>query len=144
MKIANDPVKKRVEWSGIPIDVEWPVGSVRVYTDDDTGEITFRKPMYVDYGYIRGTDSADGEELDVYIGNAPEGPVYVIDQLVVPDSYEEEQGAEPGDHDEDKYMLGFESEREAMEAYQLHMTEEHFGGVYEMSFEQFQELIRHG
>lgn len=141
MKLANDPVRRQVDWNGVPVDVEWPRGSTREYTDEN-GEVTFSKNMYCDYGYVRGTDSSDGEEMDVYLGNAKDADtVYVVDQLVTKEDHE--SGGEPGDHDEWKYMLGFESEEEAQKAYELHMTEDHFGGVYELPFDQFLEMI-HG
>jgi hypothetical protein len=140
--VANDPIQERVEWHGVPIDVEWPKGSVREYTDDDTGAVTFRKNMYCDYGYIRGTDTRDGEEIDVYLGNNPESAkVFVVDQLVVPDSYEEAQGAEPGEHDEWKYMIGFDTPEEAQHAYELHMTGGHYGGIAEFTVPEFLDLV---
>ena len=41
----NDPIKESFKWNGSP----------------------HKNKMHTDYGYIKGTDSQDGEELDVYI-----------------------------------------------------------------------------
>lgn len=152
LRQANDEVQNKIDWNGIPIDIEWPKGTFREYEhgsaiSGEPGKARSKVPMYVDYGYIRETDSSDGEEIDVYVGNDPEvEQIYVIDQLVVPGSWEiEDQGAEPGDHDEFKYMLGFNDEDEARDAYILHMTEDHYGGIMALPVEEFREMVKeHG
>lgn len=62
------------------------------------------------YGYIRGTEDADGDAMDVYLHEDMDQwngrKVYVIDQT-----------REDGSFDEHKVMLGFEDEYEAMQAY---------------------------
>jgi inorganic pyrophosphatase len=141
--ISNDPVRRRISWNGIPIDIEWPKGSTREYRDEG-GEVTFSTLMNCDYGYIRGTDSVDGEEIDCYVGGEVQSPaIFIVDQLVTEDSEESlAKGLEPGDHDEWKYMLGFADEDEASGMYVKQMTPEHFGGIYEMPFEEFRAMVK--
>jgi hypothetical protein len=141
--ISNDSVRRRISWNGIPIDIEWPKGSTREYQDDE-GNVTFSKFMYADYGYIRGTDSVDGEEIDCYVGGNSQAPViFIVDQLVTKDSEDcLAKGQTPGDHDEWKYMIGFGDEEEAAEMYVKNMTPDHFGGVYEMPFEEFRAMVK--
>lgn len=127
--LANDEVKGVINWHGIPIDVEWPAGSVREYKDSD-----YRVQMYVHYGYVRNTDSADGEEVDVYVGpDHDSDKVFVITQLVT-GTWE---GKRPGEYDEDKVMLGFRDPEEARRVYILHTSEKAFGGIDEMSLKEF-------
>ena len=53
--------------------------------------------MNNDYGYIRGTQSVDGDHIDVFLGPDLKSPnIYVVDQ-VNPD----------GSFDEHKVMYGF-------------------------------------
>lgn len=139
---ANDPVRKTIDWRGIQVDIEWPKGTMRRYEDED-GETTFENEMFADYGRIRGTDSLDGEEIDVYLGPelGSDGIVFVVDQLVTKDSKDcLAEGKKPGDFDEHKFMLGFPDEESAREAYAGSMTPEHFGGIYGMTFDEFVEL----
>lgn len=130
-KLANDPVQEKYSWNGIPIDIEWPSGSVRKYVDSD-----YRVQMYCDYGYIRGTDSIDGEEVDVYVGpDKSSKRVFIITQLVT-GTWE---GKVPGTYDEDKVMLGFSDEEEARHVYILHTSERHFGGIDELTLKEFKD-----
>lgn len=62
----------------------------------------------VDYGYIRRTQGADGDQVDVFVGPNPETPeAFIINQR------------KPGtlEFDEHKVMLGFTSARAAERAY---------------------------
>lgn len=58
----NDPIKKRIKWEGLDIEIEWKKGEIRQYVGSD-----FKKFMYASYGYIRNTTSIDREEIDVYV-----------------------------------------------------------------------------
>jgi phage gp29-like protein len=104
---------KRYAFAGLPVAVENPVGTKRRWQDADgtTGETLMR----FDYGFIEGHLSGDGEELDCYVGpdeNATR--VYVVHQLKAPTFKA---------WDEDKVMLGFESEADARRAYLMHRSD---------------------
>lgn len=128
LKRANDPIKKAYMFHDIPIDIEWPQGSTRVYKNTD-----YKKLMHCDYGYVARTESdADGEEIDTYIGPDKDSiKVYKITQLK----------KDTGEYDEDKFMLGFNSSKEAQEMYLRHMEPEHFGGIEELSWDTFQDMV---
>jgi hypothetical protein len=139
MKVkANDVIRKRVLFQGLPIDVEWPKGSVRRYPDSD-----FERKMFADYGYLRDAVSPeDGEEIDVYVGDDPSSPhVFVIAQLVGP--YEvEEFGEELGNFDEFKVMLGCQTQGEAEALFKLHTPADQMGNVWSMTVDEFKSLVR--
>jgi len=126
-KVANDPVKKKLDYHGVPIDIEWPKGSVRHYKNSD-----FETKMKCDYGYIRKTEGEDGEDIDCYVGpNHASEKVWKIEQL-----------KEDGSYDEDKFMLGFDKEDDAKYMYIAHMGEKKFGNIVEVPWEKFMETIR--
>jgi hypothetical protein len=59
------------------------------------------------YGYVKRTEGADGDHVDVYVGKHPESRGLVIDQV----------DAEGG-FDEHKVMLGYRQSRGGEGAYQ--------------------------
>lgn len=93
---------------GMGISIENPAGSVRKFKKDDGSE--GHVVMKNHYGYFRNTsgNGKDGDAVDVFIGPNPEGfeRVYVVDQ-----------NNSRGEFDESKVMIGFDSKREAKEAY---------------------------
>jgi len=123
---ANDPLKKVVEVGGVKVGVEWPAGTVRKYKDG------YQKLMKADYGYIRGTEGEDGEEVDVYVGPNPQSTrVFKLTQL----------DKKTGKLDEYKFMLGYESDGAAKASYLEHMEPSQFGGIEELSQEDFMKLV---
>lgn len=94
---------------GLPLAIENRVGSVRKGVDKDGKKwrTIFRHP----YGYIKGTEGNDGEEIDAYVGpNGNATHAFVVHQ----------RRLDNGKHDEDKVMLGFDSKGEARAAYLEH------------------------
>jgi site-specific DNA-adenine methylase len=134
--LKNDEVQTKRTFQGIPVMVEWPAGSVREYEDSD-----FRREMKADYGYIRGTTGADGEELDVYVGPVEDAShAFVIAQLA--GEWEiENLGMEPGQFDEWKVMLGYASRAEAIDSYLEHMAAEHLGPVLVVPMADFKKRV---
>jgi hypothetical protein len=135
--LKNDPIRKKITWKGINLDIEWPKGSIRKYENSP-----FRKKMLASYGYIRNTDSVDGEEVDVYInekGLEKADKVYKITQLKDPI---EGKGGKPWTFDEYKYMLGFKSSKEAKSTYIKCMTKKHFGKIEELTVYGFLRSIK--
>lgn len=127
-KIANDPVKDTVNFQGIDIDIEWPSGSIRSYEGDDT----YVTHMKADYGYARGVEGNDGEELDIYLADREStSPVaFIIEQL---------DGE--GNYDEDKIVLGVESEGEAADIYLEHMPSYALGDIREVPIERLRNAL---
>lgn len=96
---------------GLNISIENAPGSLRGKKDSE-GNIRWANRMPVPYGYIRGTEGADGDHLDVFLGPRPAAAkVWIIDQHRV-----SKKGKVKG-FDEHKIMLGFKSLRLALRAY---------------------------
>lgn len=91
---------------GMDIAIQTPMGNVRKGTDRDGNAWTTLAPA--DYGEIRKSKNADGAPLDVWIGpNIESNNAFVIEQV----------DPESGLFDEHKAMLGFNTAKEAIEAY---------------------------
>ena len=100
--------------------------------------------MYASYGYVKRTDTEDGEELDVYVGDEPnptELKVYKIEQLMSPFEAKKTGGVAYKDHDEFKYGIGFASQEEAVKIYAKCMSKKFVGEVTEMSWESFKKMV---
>src|ERR1051326_1725883 len=94
---------------GIPLDVEYRKGDIRE-GQSQTGK-KWRRVMRNEYGNIRRTEGADGEEIDYYMGPNPDSKkVYVVNQI----------DQDTGRFDEHKLMLGFDSESSAKASYKKH------------------------
>lgn len=117
--------KTRVLFQGIPLHIENPRGSTRRGTGPNGDwETTMAYP----YGEIEGTVGMDGDPVDVFLGPERDAPfAYVITQHAIekvqawpggccPQCGEIPQDC-PHDLDEEKVMLGFLSETEAVQAY---------------------------
>jgi phage gp29-like protein len=107
--LPNGVVSRRT-FAGLPIAIENPVGSIRQWKGHDGKAGATR--MKHDYGFIEGHLSGDDEPLDCYLGPNPNAThVYNIHQLLAPDFKR---------WDEDKAMIGFDSEADARAAYAAH------------------------
>lgn len=132
-KEAGNYKKGHVTIDGLNISIENPKGSTRSGKDQDGNE--WSNTMSNDYGYIRRTEGADGDHVDVFLSDNPdEGKVYVIDQNV------------GGKFDEHKVMYGFNSEQEARDAYLSNYEEgwNGIGAVTEMSKDEFKDWLKNG
>ena len=94
------------EVQGLRISIENPQGSMRSGTSPDG--TAWSNTMAAHYGYVKGTEAADGDHVDVFVGpHAAIAPtVFVVDQINADGSY-----------DEAKALFGFNSEAEAVAAY---------------------------
>ena len=88
--------------------------------------------MHNTYGYIRGTESADGDHIDIFLSDNPtEGKVFVVDQV-----------NKDGSFDEHKVMYGFNSMEEAAQAYRDQYEDGwKVGTVTEVSREEFKKWV---
>lgn len=105
---AGNYKKGHVTIVDFDITIENPAGSIRKGVDADGKE--WQTTMANAYGYIKGTESVDGDHIDVFLHTDMDEwngrKVYVVDQTR-PD----------GSFDEHKVMLGFNDKDEAMSAY---------------------------
>ncbi len=91
---------------GIPVTIENPKGSVRRGTSPDGTPWEVELPAA--YGYFKGTEGADGDHVDTFIGPNPASPVaYAVDQV----------DPATGAFDENKILTGFDSPEQAVAAY---------------------------
>lgn len=121
-----------LDFQGLNIKVENKKGSVRSGVDPNGQSWSIK--MAYPYGYIAKTEGVDGDAVDVYVGdNEHSQEVFVIHQL---DPW-------TGLYDEDKVMLGFDTAKQAKEAYLSHYTSSRFFGwmTYMSMFEFKQSLL---
>lgn len=136
-KEAGNYAKGHVKLHGLDISLETPKGGERTGITRK-GE-AWRVKMPVDYGYIKRTEGADGEQFDVYVGDNPASEkVFVIDQ----------HDADTKKFDEQKGFLGFNSQQEAIDAYHKSFSDkrgqERVGAVLEMSVPEFKDYLKNG
>lgn len=125
---------KRMFGDEILVNVENSAGTERIGTDPKGKE--WRIKMKYDYGFIFCITGADEEGLDVYLGaNQEPTDVYIVHQ----------NNPDTGEYDEDKIMLGFNSEKEAKEAYLEHYdSEDFFGSMTTISYNEFKDIVKSG
>ena len=105
---AGNYPKGHVRIAGMDVTIETPKNALRHGVGPDGKPWSVIMPA--DYGYIRRTTGADGEQIDCYVGPNPDAPIaWVIKQ----------RDLRTGGFDEHKVMLGFDSEAEAVGAYSL-------------------------
>lgn len=125
---AGNYRKPVVKWNGLTIAVENPVGSIR------QGKNWQTKMLY-DYGYIKRSEAVDGDEVDVYLGPHLSAPtVFIVHQR---------KAGDWDAYDEDKVMLGFDSEADARAAYLQHYSDPRFlGPITAMPVDEFVRKVK--
>lgn len=109
--------KVHLHLDGFRISIENPKGSYRSGTSPDGTK--WRNMLACDYGDIRGTESVDGDPVDIYLSDHPEkGAVFVIDQI----------DPKTKKFDEHKVMYGFDSIEDATKTY-LACYQKGWGGL---------------
>ncbi|MGK0546357.1 LPD38 domain-containing protein [Halomonas cupida] len=129
---AGNYRKGRVNFNGVDIAIENPRGFTRRGKDADG--TAWESTLAHHYGDIKGTKGADGDNIDVFIGENLDSPkVYVVDQV-----------DRDGNFDEHKVMMGFRDEAEARRGYQGNYPKDWngIGAVTELTPQQFKEWIR--
>lgn len=137
-KAAGNYKVGRTRVAGLELSIENPEGSERRGTSPDGTQWANR--MAGHYGYIRRTEGADGDQVDVFVrpGTAPgfSGPVFVIDQV------------DPSHRgfDESKVMLGYDTREEAERAYRDSYTPDWrgMGKVTQMDVPTFKRWLADG
>ena len=106
-KEAGNYKMAHVSVKGMAITIENPKGSKRYYGKEDSNGNRKYNLMKNHYGYFTKSLGKDGDAVDVFIGPNVDNfeRVYCIDQKM------------KGEFDETKVMLGFNSKKEAKEAY---------------------------
>lgn len=130
-KEAGNYKKGHVKINGFDVSIEQPVGSVRSGKDANGKE--WSVTMNNTYGYIRGTESVDGDHIDVFLGpDMNSDMVYVVDQVNTDGSF-----------DEHKVMMGFSSLEDARSAYLSNYEEgwKGLGNITGVALDEFKKWI---
>ena len=130
-KEAGNYRKGHIKVDGLDITIEQPKGSIRRGTDANGKQ--WESEMHNTYGYIRGTESVDGDHIDIFLSDNPtEGKVFVVDQV-----------NKDGSFDEHKVMYGFSDMESAKRAYLSNYEEgwQGLGSITEVKKEDFKKWI---
>ncbi len=133
-KEAGNYKKGRVRWQGLAISIESPKGSTRKGTDEDGNE--WASTMQADYGYLKGTKGADGDQVDIFFGDTLESDqVFIVNQ-----------NNQSGEFDEHKVMLGFANAAAAEAAYRGSYSENWagFGSMERLTVDEFKAWLKDG
>ena len=128
---AGNYKKGHIKVDGFNVTIEQPKGSARRGKDANGKE--WETEMHNTYGYIRGTESVDGDHIDIFLSDNPtEGNVFVVDQV-----------NKDGSFDEHKVMYGFSDIESARKAYLSNYEEgwQGLGNITEVSKEEFKKWI---
>ena len=126
-KAAGNYRKGHLAIDGLNVSIENPAG---------TSRRPEWPPLKHSYGYVKRSEGADGDHVDVFLG--PDAadttkPVFIVDQV-----------NEDGTFDEHKVMVGFADEQSARDGYLANYAPgwQGLGGVKEMPFADFKEWVR--
>lgn len=134
---AGNYQKGHVRYAGLDISIENPKGSTRSGTDPNGKP--WQVGMSAHYGYIKRTEGADGEQVDVYLASDREDtPAFVVDQRD-PDTRE---------FDEHKVILGAATREEAEAVYDAHFSDgsgpNRGQAITKLSMDQFKSWLKDG
>lgn len=133
---ANNAPKGHLRWNGLRISIETAKGGARRGAEPD-GTPWEVPNMPVSYGYVRNSRGRDGDHVDVFVGPEPQAPrVFIIDQV----------DPETGKFDEHKSLIGFQSQEDALRAYQDSFSDgrarERIGAVTAMPVAEFKAWVK--
>ncbi|HET8635602.1 MAG TPA: hypothetical protein VFL96_02010 [Acidobacteriaceae bacterium] len=140
-KEAGNFQKGHTKIGGLDIAVEHPEGAVRSGRDDK-GNQWMAKVRGAHYGYLKQTNGADDEHLDVFVkpGTSSDmdekAPVFVVDQV----------DPKTRKFDEHKVLVGYGSGQEARQAYMSNFPKgwNGFGRITRMSLSEFKNWLKSG
>ena len=134
-KEAGNYKKGHTTVQGMDVAIENPKGSVRSGVDE--GGQKWSQKMSAHYGYIKRTQGADGDQVDIFLGPDAEtaDTFYVINQ-----------NNKDGSFDETKTMIGWSSLEEAEKAYLANYEDGWTGlrNTVEVSADEFKAWVTAG
>ena len=136
-KKAGNYRKGHIWFNGLDISIENAKGSTR-RGKDPSGK-SWSCVMPADYGYVKRTEGADGDHVDVFVGpHEHSHAVFIINQL----------DQRTGKFDEHKAMLGYRSEKEACADYCKAFSDgkgmDRVGSVETVSIDAFKKWLKSG
>ena len=134
-KAAGNYKKDHIRIHGLMVTIENRRGSERSGKDPDGKPWSVKMPAH--YGYIKRTEGADGDHVDVYVGPNPmSDKAYIINQ--------NDLGS--GKFDEHKVILGCHSYDEAKALYHKGFSDGHgverIGSIVEKTIPQLKEWLK--
>lgn len=134
-KAAGNYSKEHIRFQGLDIALENKKGGVRSGTAKNGRR--WQCVLPADYGYIKRTEGADGDHVDVYVGPDHSSKlVFIVNQ----------HDLSSGRFDEHKVMLGFDSERAAVETYLKGFSDgkgrQRMKGVETLSMDAFKKWLK--
>lgn len=134
---AGNYRKGHVRLAGYDITIETPKGAMRRGTNPDG--TPWEVAMPADYGYIKRTNGADGDQIDVYLGpDTASKRVFVVDQI----------DADTGAFDEHKVIMGVTDAEEARLLYKSAFSDgkgaARLGSVANISQDTFATWLKEG
>lgn len=132
-KEAGNYRKGHTSVQGLNIAIENPKGSTRSGTDPDGQR--WENTMAHHYGYLKRTEGADGDQVDVFIGPNPDSDnVFIVDQVNADGSF-----------DEHKVLLGFPSKIAARRGYLANYQKGwKVGPITPMTMSEFKSWLAEG
>lgn len=130
-KEAGNYKKGHITLQGLDITIENPKDSYRTGTSPD-GK-AWKNKLHSHYGYIKKTEGADGDHVDVFVGDNPESNlVFIVDQVDKSRKF-----------DEHKVMLGFPNKERAIKGYMDNYERGwHVGPVSKLTMDEFKEWLK--
>jgi hypothetical protein len=134
---AGNYKKAHVKVHGLDISIETPKGRDRTGVGKDGKPWSVTMPAH--YGYVRGTEGADGDAVDVYLGDFPDSDrVFVVDQI----------DPETGAFDEHKVVMGVRNRDAARRLYEGGFSDgsgrSRMGSITPLSMSYFKEWLKGG
>jgi hypothetical protein len=134
-ELAEDGEHKlqgHIDFQGLDIAVENRKGSVRSGKTPDGHE--WHTKMLVPYGYVVApAKGRDGESIDCYVGPDKDAPIAYVVHQHKPDGT---------GHDEDKLILGTDSEQQAKKLYLQHYDDPRFlGPIDAVPVDRLKEMV---
>lgn len=134
-KEAGNYRKSHFVFHGLPVTMENPKGSIRRGVSKSGHSWHVKMPY--DYGYIKRTEGADGDHVDVCIGpDVNSDAVFIVDQ----------KNADNGKFDEHKVMLGYPDLESAKAAYVSGFSDgrgkNRMGPIVRMTMDEFKKWLK--
>lgn len=125
---AGNYAKGHIQYKGMDVSIEHPSGTERPLGGGAT------RTMPADYGYIRGSEAADGQHVDILIGKHPESDQhFIVDHL-----------DRSGQYEQSKVLSGFNNRIEAMRAYKKMYPDHPTPPVSEVRTPELKQWLEHG
>jgi hypothetical protein len=114
------------------VKVEHPAGSTRTGMDQD-GQ-PWATQMANDYGELPGSVGTDGDPVDAYLGPNPNAKIVHVVHMNDSD----------GKYDEDKAFLGFNSQKDVVNAFKAHYPDgsARIGAITSHRLKDFRKKVR--